>query len=180
MGRLADWLDTWESDVAKMLRNIVLPEGARGAVVDADEICFFGSVKTLPQSMGYLNSIGTPVIKPEIYVVGMKDGMLIPPEIWFAPSMRERLEARRGKLSEGMTELMKICDEEGFTKPTAVKSAVIVSTGEAFTKYDFNPLPRSPYQGISAVDWAFDMWTGSIQNTGSAFQELKNAYNREK
>jgi hypothetical protein len=65
----------------------------------------------------------------------MKDGKLIPPEIWFAPSMRERLEAEHGKFSEGMTELMNICDEEGFTRPTAVKSAVIVSTGEAFTKY---------------------------------------------
>jgi hypothetical protein len=180
MGKLGDWLDVWESDVAKMLRRIVLPEGISETVVDADEVCFFGSVQTLPRSMEYLLSIGTPVITPEVYLVGIKDGELIPPDIWFVPPMQKRLDAEHEKLSQGMTQLMEICDEEGFTKPTAVKSAVVVSTGEAFTKYDFDPLPKPPYPGMTAADWAFDVWTHHIQSVGSAFRELKDAYNRGK
>jgi hypothetical protein len=179
MGKLGDWLDIWEPDMAKTLRRIVLPEGTQETAADADEVCFFGSVRTLPRSMEYLRSLGTPVITPEVYVVGIKDGKLIPPQIWFASPVRERLEAVQDKFSQEMTQLMEICDREGFTKPAAVKSAVIVSTGEAFTKYDFDPLPRPPYPEMSAADLAFDIWTYRIQRAGSAFRELKDAHDRE-
>jgi hypothetical protein len=180
MGRLSDWLEVWEADVAGVLRRIVLPEGAQEKIVDADEVCFFGSVRTLPRSMDYLTIVGTPVIDPEIYVVGLKDGKLIPQDVWFAPTVTKRLEAVSEKLKQGMTKLMEICDEEGYTKPTAVKSAVVVSTGEAFTKYDFDTLPKPPYAYMSAADWSFDLWAHRVQTTGSALQELKNAFGKMK
>ncbi|GHT14697.1 hypothetical protein FACS189426_21390 [Bacteroidia bacterium] len=175
MGKLGDWLEEWEVEVAAMLRNIVLPAGANNALVDVDEVCFFGSVRELPRSMDYLQSIGTPVIPPEIYVVGIKDSELIPPNIWYEGQMRVRLEAVSKKLMEGMKTLMQICDDEGFTRPTAVKTAVVVSTGEALTKYDFDPLPAPPYKGMSAADWAFDVWTECIRSVGSAYQELQGS-----
>jgi hypothetical protein len=175
MGKLGDWLDKWEVEVAAMLRNVVLPEGTTNALVDADEVCFFGSVRTLPRSMEYLLSIGTPVIPPEIYVVGIKNGELIPPSIWNEAQIRVRLKSVYEKLVEGMTTLMEICDDEGFTSPTAVKTAVIVSTGEALTKYEFDPLPAPPSGGMSAADWAFDVWTDRIINVGSAYREIKGS-----
>jgi hypothetical protein len=180
MGRLADWLDKWEVDVAAMLRNIVMPEGNSAALVDADEVCFFGSVRTLPKSMEYLLTIGTPDITPEVYVVGMKNGKLIPPEIWYASDMRWLLENAADKLMPEMMEMMEICDDEGFTRPTAVKMAVVVSTGEAFTKYDFDPLSAPPFGGMTAADWAFDEWTTRVQSVGSAMKELKDAFERDK
>lgn len=180
MGRLSDWLAVWEADVAGMLRDVVWSKITQRKIVDADEVCFFGSVRTLPRSMDYLMTIGKPVISPEIYVVGLKDGKLIPQDIWFEPAVITRLETITEELMQGMTKLMEICDEEGFTKPTAVKSAVVVSTGEAFTKYDFDPLPKPPHSYMSAADWSFNLWAYRVQTTGSALQELKNAFDQMK
>ena len=108
----------------------------------------------------------------------MKGGQLIPANLWFAGEMQDRLESVSEKLMEGLSALMDICEDEGFTQPTAVKTAVVVSTGEAFTKYDFDPLPAPPSQVMSAADWVFDVWTDRIVKAGSALKELKDAYDR--
>jgi hypothetical protein len=176
--KIDEWLTPWETEVATMIRDVVLPTENEKTTVDADEVCFFGSVCSLPRSMEYLKSIGTVEIKPEIYVVGVKDGTLIPPNIWFASQTRERLEMVTDKLMRKMTELMEFCDDEGFIPPSAVKTAVIVSTGEAYTKYEFDRLPSPPYTGMSAADWAFDEWVTRIGTVGSAFLELHETTKR--
>ncbi|MDR1883643.1 MAG: hypothetical protein LBR26_12805 [Prevotella sp.] len=175
MGRLGDWLEKWEAEVAAMLRKVVFSQETNKAIVEADEVCFFGSVQGLPPSLHYMSMVGTPVVAPEIYVVGIKDGQLIPPHIWNGTLLRERLEWASKDLMEGMTTLMSICDDEGFTRPTAVKTAVVIATDEAFTKYDFDPLPAPPYRGMTAADWAFDRWTDRINSAGSAYRELKES-----
>ncbi|MDR1879451.1 MAG: hypothetical protein LBQ78_00775 [Tannerellaceae bacterium] len=175
MGRLGDWLEKWEAEVAEMLRKIVFSKETNTAIVEADEVCFFGSVQGLPPSLHYMSMVGTPVVAPEIYVVGIKDGQLIPPNIWTGTLLRERLEWASIALTKGMRTLMDICDEEYFTRPTAVKTAVVIATDEAFTKYDFDPLPSPPFPGMSAADWAFDQWTFRIRTTGSAYRELKES-----
>jgi hypothetical protein len=179
MGRLGDWLDQWEVNVATMIRRIVITEDGK-VIVDADEVCFFGSVQTLPRSMGYLKSVGTYEMTPEVYVVGMKNGTMIPPNIWFASPVREHLEQITGTLMQGLKDMITICDEEGFSRPTAVKIAVVASTGEAQTKYEFDPLPKPPYRSMSLADWAFDVWVTNIQDVGSAYKEVLESKNRNK
>jgi hypothetical protein len=179
MGRLGDWLNLWEARIASRIRRIVLPEEGHDALVDADEVCFFGAVRTLPKSMAYLQTLGTPQIEPEVYVVGIKRGEPVAPNIWFAPPRREQLESIAKILMKEMTELMNLCAEEGFFPPTAVKTAVVVSTGETFTKYEFDPLPAPPYPGMTAADWAFDEWTNRIRDAGSAMQELQEPKKEE-
>ncbi|MDR1602541.1 MAG: hypothetical protein LBS42_08960 [Tannerella sp.] len=179
MGKLGDWLNVWEADIASRIRRIVLPDEGRSALVDADEVCFFGAVRTLPRSMEYLQSLGTPQINPEVYIIGVKRGELVAPDIWFAPPRREQLEAVAKILMREMTELMNLCAEEGFFPPAAVKTAVTVSTGQTFTKYEFDPLPGPPFAGMTAADWAFDQWTNRIRDVGSAMQELQESKKTE-
>ncbi|MDR1779196.1 MAG: hypothetical protein LBR50_00515 [Tannerella sp.] len=172
MGKLGDWLDKWELEVSDMLRDVVAPDAKNGEIVDADEVCFFGSVEALPRSMAYLQTIGTPIIEPEIYLFGIKDGDLIPPAKWRSPLMDNRLDKVYKQLSADMNTMVEMCDYLGFTRPTVVKSAVVLSTGEAFTKYEFDPLPKSPNSIMSAAYCAFEAWIINIQKVGSAYREL--------
>jgi hypothetical protein len=171
MGRLNDWLEVFEADAAQKMREVIESDDVR--LVDADEVCFYGAPQHLPPSMEYLRSMGTPVLPAEVYIVGIKDGHMIGPEIWFADPMRERLEELALWLQESLARIVEICDEEGFGPPTVIKSAIVVGTDEAFTKYEFDPLPRSPVEWATAADLAFDAWTQQIEETGSAYKLIK-------
>ncbi|MDR0757056.1 MAG: hypothetical protein LBF85_04335 [Tannerella sp.] len=63
----------------------------------------------------------------------------------------------------------------GVFSPIAVKTAVVVSTGQTCTNYEFDPLPAPPFPGMTAADWASDQWTDSIRDAGSAMQELQES-----
>jgi hypothetical protein len=173
MGRLGDYLDIWELEIAKRLKDVVTDDGSGEALVDADEVAFFGSMRTLPPSMDYLREIGTPVIDAEVYIIGIKDGQLIGPEIWFGQDMRPRLEDLGIAMQQKMSDMMEVVDEEGFGAPTMVKIAVKTSTGKTVAKYDFDPLPAPPAQGMTKADWAFDVWAGQIVDAGGAIAQIE-------
>jgi hypothetical protein len=161
--------------MARRIARIILPDGDDGLpMVDADEICFFGAVQSIPKSMNYLWTLGTPALKPEVYIVGIKSGEPLPPNVWLAPQVRERLDAASKSCMDGMIQMAKICGEDGLTQPTAVKIAVDMKTGGACTVYELNPLPAPPYSGMSRADWAFDAWITRIAKAGSALRELRD------
>lgn len=174
MGKLGDYLDIWGLRVAKLLKDVILDDRSGATLVDADEVAFFGSMRTLPPSMSYLKEIGTPLIEAEVYLIGIKDGQLIGPEKWFAHDMRDRLEDAAATLKRKMADMMETVDEEGFEAPTMVKIAVQTSSvGKAVFKYDFDPLPEPPSGGMTKADWGFDIWLDEVAKAESAIKQIE-------
>jgi hypothetical protein len=60
----------------------------------------------------------------------------------------------------------------GRARPSAVKTAVVIGTGQAITVQEFDRLPSPPTDAMTAADWAFDRWVDKITRTGSAYREL--------
>ncbi|MDR1183193.1 MAG: hypothetical protein LBK67_00165 [Coriobacteriales bacterium] len=172
MSNLSDKVHEWQTDTAFELYRVLVPEGEDEPLVDADEICFLGALPLLPKDLEYLAGIGTPAQEPEVYVVAVKDGHLIPPNIWFAPPMQGRLEAAGIRLQGRMKELMDMHREAGQNYPSLVRTALVMASSQAITIQDFDRLPDPPDALMTAADWAFDKWVAKIQHYGSAFAEL--------
>jgi hypothetical protein len=130
--------------------------------------------------MAYLLTLGTPLIEPEVYIVGIKHGERITPSIWTVPSMRAQLETIARTLMQDIVDIINLCAEEGFFPPTAIKTVVAISTGETFTKYEFDPLPAAPHQGMTAADWAFKQWLERVRNAGNAMKEVEESKKQNK
>jgi hypothetical protein len=172
MAEFTDEMHEWEMDVAVALFRVLVPEGADEPLVAADEVCFMGALPALPEALGYLEGIGTPVAEPEVYIVGIKDGELIAPDVWYGAALRPRLEEAGIEMQQMMRHLGDLYAGAGRSCPTVVKTAVVMDTGQAITIQEFDRLPEPPNRMMTAADWAFDQWVGRIARVGSAFGEL--------
>jgi hypothetical protein len=172
MSDFAEKRHEWETDIAVALYRIIEPEDEREPSIEADEVCFFGALATLPESLSAFKGIASPAQKPEVYVVAMKDGELIPPEIWLAPSLADRLETSGIWLQEKMGELRDLHLAARKDYPAVIKAAVVVETGQAVMIQEFGELADPPHPSMTAADWAFDQWVARISELGSAFADL--------
>ena len=89
MSDLSDKVHEWEIDLTLMLSEVVEQEDGDELLVDVDEVAFLGALPQLPDELRYLDECGfAAAALPEVYVIGIKDGMLIAPEIWMPPRHR--------------------------------------------------------------------------------------------
>jgi hypothetical protein len=174
MSSLTDEVHEWQSDVAIELYRIVNPEDAREPLAEVDEVCFFGALASLPEGFAHLKGIASVTDLPEVYIVALKDGELVPPEIWFVPPVEDGLRKSGFSLQEKMKELQGRYIAHGQDYPAVVKTAVVMEDGQAITIQEFDRLPDSPHSSMSAADWAFDQWVERITHYGSAFVELND------
>jgi hypothetical protein len=174
MPSVDDKIHEWQTDTAFELYRVLVPEGADEPLLEVDEICFLGAPPVLPEWLEHMASIGTPAQDPEVYIVALKDGEPVPPDIWFAPPIRDRLDAAGVKLQGRMKELMDLYRAAGQSYPTLVRTALVMETAQAITIQDFDRLPEPSTTAMTVADWAFDQWVERIKRYGSAFEELND------
>ncbi|MDR2810298.1 MAG: hypothetical protein LBB84_07060 [Tannerellaceae bacterium] len=173
MGKLENWLEKWEKLVAQRLSYIVKQDREDGSlIVDADEVCFFGTVR-LPITMADLKKMEKDVLNPQIYIVGMKNGEIIPYNIWGKPEIKVPLKAQQKLYEAELAELVALCEEEGVSLPTSLKVVADINSGEFCSRYSYHRLPFSPFAEMTIADWAFDLWILQIQEARSAFRQVQ-------
>lgn len=172
MSGFDDAVHEWQTEITIELFRTLVPEETDTPLIEVDEICFMGAFPGLPKALSYLEGIGTPTGLPEVYVVAMKDGDLVPPDVWFAQPLRERLEKTGLSLQQKMQELSDLYEAAGKSRPSVIKIALLMDTGEAITIRELDPLADPPTNTMTAADWAFNQWMGAITTVGSAYEEL--------
>jgi hypothetical protein len=172
MSDLREELHDWELDLAVRLFQSVVAEGSTEPLIDVDEICFFGALPALPESMDYPGTPFSSVQPPEVYIVGLKDGDLIAPEDWLVPPLREQLMEAGTDMQSLMERVKQIYRDHRQSPPVTVQTAVVIGTGQAITIQKFDRLPDAPSPSMTAADFAFDQWVSRIGILGSAFEEL--------
>jgi hypothetical protein len=174
MSDFADKLHEWEIDIAVELYRIVEPDEDGQEAIEADEVCFFGSVLALPDFLSSYRGLASPSQPPEVYAVALKNGEPLPPEIWLAEPLASRVEASGLRLQQKMEELVELYLSVRQEYPSVVKTAVVVETGQAVTIQEFGNLPPAPWDSMTPADWAFDQWIEKVSKRGSAFEDLND------